>query len=114
MTKCILKSPKKHNRGKTQWTIKILYKTGTILIVTQKGGSLEFRGCGNGCLKAIFSNVILIMEELQKPRETCHPKHIWNTTFRLIILGKLDGPGYTTNVHIFILGSCNVQSFMNF
>ena len=42
------------------------------------------------------------------------PKHIWNTTFRLIILGKLDGPGYTTNVHIFILGSCNVQSFMNF
>jgi hypothetical protein len=42
------------------------------------------------------------------------PKHIWNTTFRLKILGKLDGPGYTTNVHIFILGSCNVQSFMNF
>ena len=42
------------------------------------------------------------------------PKHIWNTTFRLIILGKLDEPGYTTNVHIFILGSCNVQSFMNF
>jgi hypothetical protein len=37
------------------------------------------------------------------------PKHIWNTTFRLIILGKLDGPRYTTNVHIFILGSCNVQ-----
>jgi hypothetical protein len=34
------------------------------------------------------------------------PKHIWNTTFRLIILGKLDWPGYTTNVHIFILGSC--------
>ena len=42
------------------------------------------------------------------------PKHIWNTTFRLIILGNLDRPGYTTNVHIFILGSCNVQSFMNF
>ena len=42
------------------------------------------------------------------------PKHICNTTFRLIIQGKLDGPGYTTNVHIFILGSCNVPSFMNF
>jgi len=35
-------------------------------------GSLEFKGCGYGCLKAIFSNVILIMEELQNPRETCH------------------------------------------
>jgi hypothetical protein len=29
------------------------------------------------------------------------PKHIWNITFRLIIQGKLDGPWYTTNVHIF-------------
>jgi hypothetical protein len=38
------------------------------------------------------------------------PKHIWNTTLRLIIQGKLDGSGYTTNVHIFILGSCHVQS----
>jgi hypothetical protein len=27
---------------------------------------------------------------------------------------KLNGLGYPTNVHIFILGSCNVQSFMNF
>jgi hypothetical protein len=42
------------------------------------------------------------------------PKHIWKTTFRLMILAKLDGPGYPTNVHIFILGSCNVQSSMNF
>jgi hypothetical protein len=25
-----------------------------------------------------------------------------------------NGLGYPTNVHIFILGSCNVQSFMNF
>jgi hypothetical protein len=27
---------------------------------------------------------------------------------------KLNRPGYPTNVHILILGSCNVQSFMNF
>jgi hypothetical protein len=27
---------------------------------------------------------------------------------------KLHGLGYPTNVHIFIIGSCNVQSFMNF
>jgi hypothetical protein len=27
---------------------------------------------------------------------------------------NLNGLGYPTNVHIFILGSCNVQSFMNF
>ena len=40
-------------------------------------------------------------------------KHIWNITFRLIILGKLEGPGYTTNVHIFILGSRNILSFTN-
>ena len=41
------------------------------------------------------------------------PKHIWNTTLRLIILGKLYGPGYTTNVHIFLLGSRNILSFTN-
>jgi hypothetical protein len=29
------------------------------------------------------------------------PKHIWNTTFRLIILGKLDGP-----THPFNIGTC--------
>jgi hypothetical protein len=27
---------------------------------------------------------------------------------------NLNGLGYPTNVHIFMLGSCNVQSFMNF
>jgi hypothetical protein len=47
------------------------------------------------------------------PNVLIEPKHTWNTTFRLIILGKLDGPGYTINVHTFILGSCNVQSFTN-
>ena len=31
-----------------------------------------------------------------------------------ITVVKLNGLGYPTNVHIFILGSCNVQSFMNF
>ena len=45
------------------------------------------------------------------PSSLIEPKHIWNTTLRLIIQGKLGGSGYTTNVHIFILGSCHVQSF---
>jgi hypothetical protein len=30
-----------------------------------------------------------------------------------ITLEKLNGPGYGTNVHIFILGSCNILSFTN-
>jgi hypothetical protein len=30
-----------------------------------------------------------------------------------ITLEKLNGPGYTTNVHIFILGSRNILSFTN-
>ena len=34
------------------------------------------------------------------------PKHIWNTTFRLIILGKLDGPTHPFNIGTF--GSNNV------
>jgi hypothetical protein len=30
-----------------------------------------------------------------------------------ITLEKLNGLGYGTNVHIFILGSCNILSFTN-
>jgi hypothetical protein len=37
--------------------------------------------------------------------------------YKCIVLGitleKLNGPGYGTNVHIFILGSCNILSFTN-
>ena len=37
--------------------------------------------------------------------------------YKCIVLGitleKVNGPGYGTNVHIFILGSCNILSFTN-
>jgi hypothetical protein len=48
----------------------------------------------NGCCEQLFliGYVPIILIE---------PKHIWNTTFRLIILGKLDG-----TTHPFNIGTC--------
>ena len=76
-------------------------------ISVSSDGTRGTAGCRNPALIHKWNNLAVRYAELIPPAS---PKHIWNTTFRLIILGKLDGLGYTTNVHIFILGSCNVQS----
>jgi hypothetical protein len=42
-----------------------------------------------------------------------HHHHMYKCIVLGITLEKLNGPGYGTNVHIFILGSCNILSFTN-
>ena len=72
-------------------------------------------GCRSPALIHKWNNLTVRYAGLIPPRIPIiliEPKHIWNTTFRLIILEKLNGL-YTTNVHIFILGSRNILSFTN-
>jgi hypothetical protein len=58
-----------------------------------------------------LTNISLSMWETY---DKVHSELSQNFFQRSITVVKLNGLGYPTNVHIFILGSCNVQSFMNF
>ena len=59
-----------------------------------------------------FTNISLSMWETN---DKVHGELSQNFKVQRSITGvKLNGLGYPTNVYIFILRSCNVQSFMNF
>ena len=103
------------------WFLDMKFRVGlykfkcTLKLKKQQNKTRHTAGCRSPALIHKWNNLSVRYAGLIcVPIILIEPKYIWNTTFRLIILGKLDGPGYTTNVHIFILGSCNVQSFMNF
>jgi hypothetical protein len=93
---------------RTQWTLKSFIQFGitiktvynTVHIYTPRKHSL-----GGGGYIGIGLSV-----HLSGPTSTSFVRFPPN----FVAWVKLNGPGYPTNVHIFILGSCNVQSFMNF